>query len=88
MNKIFSTFLQHKRQGNFHVSEDSTSLVNAIDSQILKGKSHGSNSFGRGNNRVCSHYGKTNHETYNYYAKHRFPPHMQRKFSNHSSTND
>lgn len=65
MDKIFSTFLQHERQGNFHVSEDSTFLMNATDSQILKGKSHGSNSFGRGNNRVCSHYGKTNHSSTN-----------------------
>lgn len=88
MNKIFSMVLQHEKQGYFHVSEGPTSLVNDADSQRFKGKSCGSYSFGKGNNRVCTHCGKTNHTNDNCYAKHGFPPHMHRKFANHSSTND
>ncbi|KAI5438689.1 hypothetical protein KIW84_024424 [Lathyrus oleraceus] len=88
MNKIFSMVLQHERQGNFHASEDLISLVNVVDSQRFKEKSHGSYSFGKKTNCVCTHYGKTNHTIDNCYAKHGFPPHMQRKFANHYSIND
>lgn len=70
MNKIFSMVLQHERQRKFSPLEYSKSLVNATDFKNFKGKPYGFGSFGKSNNHVCIHCGKTNHTIDNFYAKH------------------
>ncbi|PNX81488.1 retrovirus-related Pol polyprotein from transposon TNT 1-94, partial [Trifolium pratense] len=51
-----------------------------------KSNFHNGNGFPKGTNRVCTFCGKSNHIVDNYYAKHGFPPHMQKRFANNASS--
>ena len=69
MNKIFSMVMQHERQFKYSSSfhDDSKILLNSVDSRKFQGK-------GRGNGRVCSICGRSNHTIDTCYRKHGFPP--------------
>jgi hypothetical protein len=90
LNKIFSMVLQHERRGNFAVYEDSKALINSVDSRSKTSNSSNGRSTGSGGNtkgnHICSYCGKNNHTVKNYYAKHCFPPHMQKRSVNNASS--
>jgi hypothetical protein len=79
MNKIFSMVLQHERQGNFGVVDESKVLVNAVDSKkpFHKGgfKSGSQSSRGK-NNRHCTYCDRSGHTVDGCFKKHGYPPHM------------
>jgi hypothetical protein len=70
MNKVFSLVLQHERQGNHHITEQSKALLNAARSK---------GSFPqRSATRVCTFCGKDNHTVENCFKKHGLPPHLRK----------
>jgi hypothetical protein len=92
LNKIFSMVLQHERQGNFAISDDSKTLINSADSRGKASSNSSGRSPGSGNNakgtRICSYCGQNNHTVENCYAKHGFPPHMQKRSVNNASSSE
>lgn len=80
MNRIFSMVIQHERQGNFAISDDSKALVNAVEYKRPQGRGRGSpqtTGFRQGN-RVCTYCGRNGHTVETCYKKHGFPPHLQK----------
>jgi len=77
MNRIFSMVIQHERQGNFVVGDDSKVFINVVDYKRPQGRGKGfmQNS---GSKKVCTYCGKTGHTMETCYRKHGFPPHFQK----------
>lgn len=78
MTRIFSMVIQHERQGNFNVNDESKALINVVDYKRLQGRAKG---FGQGfknSRRVCTHCGRTGHIVNTCYRKHGFPHHLQK----------
>jgi len=76
INRIFSMVIQHERQGNFIVNDDSKVLINIVDKR-MQGRRKGfvQNS---GPRKICAYCGKTGHTVDTCYRKHGFPPHFQK----------
>jgi hypothetical protein len=92
LNKIFSMDLQHERQGNFAIYDDSKTLINYADSPGKASYNSSARSSGGGNNpkgnHICSYCGRNNHIVENCYATHGFPPHMQKRSVNNASSSE
>ncbi|GAU46985.1 hypothetical protein TSUD_403190 [Trifolium subterraneum] len=73
MNKVFSMVIQHERQGNFPLLDESKISINAAKF----GKPSSSKSSSRG----CSYCGKDNHVVENCFKKYGVPPHMKKSSS-------
>jgi hypothetical protein len=81
MTKIFSMVLQHERQGNFGVVDESKVLVNAVDSKkpYNRGGARSNSQSSRGkDNRHCTYCDRSGHTVEGCFKKHGYPPHMQR----------
>ncbi|GAU36120.1 hypothetical protein TSUD_374830 [Trifolium subterraneum] len=72
MNKVFSMVIQHERQGNFPLVDESKISVNAA----RYGKPSGSKP-----SRGCTYCGKDNHVVENCFKKYGVPPHMKKSQS-------
>nr|KYP51705.1 hypothetical protein KK1_026473 [Cajanus cajan] len=77
MNQIFYMVIQHERQGNFIVNDESKALINAIDYKRSQGRGKGF-AQNSGPKKICTYYGKTGHTIETCYRKHGFPPHFQK----------
>jgi len=69
--------IQHERQGNFAVGDDSKALINVVDYKRPQGRGRDSiqNS---GSRRICTYYGRNGHTVETCYRKHGLPPHLQK----------
>ncbi|GAU39942.1 hypothetical protein TSUD_149520 [Trifolium subterraneum] len=72
LNKVFSMVIQHERQGNFPLVDESKISVNAAKYS----KPSGSKS-----SRGCSYCGKDNHVVENCFKKYGVPPHVKKSQS-------
>ncbi|GAU51811.1 hypothetical protein TSUD_415990 [Trifolium subterraneum] len=72
LNKVFSMVIQHERQGNFSLVDESKISVNAA----RYSKPSGSKS-----SRDCTYCGKDNHVVENCFKKYGVPPHMKKSQS-------
>ena len=90
MNKIFSMVLQHERQGNFAISEDSQALINAVGYKKFSAKGGTSNTASNtSKSKICTHCGRTGHTVEVCYRKHGFPPHFGKgSTANNASTTE
>jgi hypothetical protein len=80
MNKIFSMVLQHERQGNFGVVDESKVLVNVVDSKKpfhKEGFKSGSKSSRGKDNRRCTYCDRSGHTVDGCFKKHSYPPHSR-----------
>ncbi|GAU41434.1 hypothetical protein TSUD_98300 [Trifolium subterraneum] len=70
MNKVFSMVIQHERQGNFPLIDESKISINA--------SKFGKPSSSKSSSRGCSYCGKDNHVVENCFKKYGLPPHMKK----------
>jgi hypothetical protein len=77
MNKVFSLVLQHERQGNHHITDESKALLNAARS---KASFHQKSAP-----RVCTFCGKDNHTVENCFKKHGLPPHLRKSSASNAA---
>jgi hypothetical protein len=77
MNKVFSLVLQHERQGNYHITDESKALLNAARSKA--------SSYHRSAARVCTFCGRDNHTVENCFKKHGLPPHLRKSSANNAA---
>ena len=89
INRVISMIMQQERKAQYGIivaptsviKDTSTRLVNVVDAQRKFGRGSGNAGFqvrGRGNGRVCSFCGRSNHTIETCYKKHGFPPNWGR----------
>jgi hypothetical protein len=91
MTKIFSMVLQHERQGNFGVVDESKVLVNAVDSKkpYHRGGARSNSQSSRGkDNRHCTYCDRPGHTVEGCFKKHGYPPHMQRSHGAYNASTE
>ena len=77
LNKKISMVIQHERQGNFAVGDDSKALINVVDYKRPQGRGRGSTK-NSGSRRICTYCGRNGHTVGTCYMKHGLPPHLQK----------
>lgn len=69
--------MQHERQLNNSIPDESNILTNAVDYHKPQGRGFANgSSFTHGNKKVCTNYGINGHTIDTCYRKHGFPPHF------------
>nr|XP_025611968.1 uncharacterized protein LOC112705349 [Arachis hypogaea] len=97
INTIYSLLLQQERQMHHGDYSDPSMLINAVTndykerngrtSSNYRGRGRSGHGRGRGASTLCSYCGKHGHTVDTCYAKHGYPPNMQRKIVNAVSVN-